>query len=161
MTKAELDLVVDEHCKWLLDDSTGRRANLSGADLRTADLGGANLSGATGLRYQIPQDGTLTAYKKAGGKIVRLEIPADAKRTASVVGRKCRCERAIVLWIQGDTQTVTSTRGFVYTVGQMAEPDSYDPDPRVECSHGIHFFQTREEAEEYQEGGPSWHTGTR
>ena len=147
MTKAELDLVVDEHCKWLLDDSTGRRANLSGADLRTADLGGANLSGATGLRYQIPQDGTLTAYKKAGGKIVRLEIPADAKRTASVVGRKCRCERAIVLWIQGDTQTVTSTRGFVYTVGQMAEPDSYDPDPRVECSHGIHFFITRAEAE--------------
>ena len=126
-------------------------ANLSGAYLSGSNLSGSKLSGATGLRYQIPQEGTLTVYKKADGKIVRLEIPADAKRTASIVGRKCRCERARVLWIEGDLQTVTSARGFVYTVGEMAVPDKYDPDPRVECSNGIHFFQTREGAEEYQE----------
>jgi hypothetical protein len=35
--------------------------------------------------------------------------------------------------------------GTPYQLG-FIKPDSYDPDPRVECSHGIHFFITKEEA---------------
>ena len=27
--------------------------------------------------------------------------------------------------------------------------DRYDPDPTVECSHGIHFFITEQEAKDY------------
>jgi len=34
-------------------------------------------------------------------------------------------------------------------VSGLVKPDSFDPDPRVECSHGIHFFMTRKEAEAY------------
>ena len=36
-----------------------------------------------------------------------------------------------------------------YIPGQITKPDSYDDDPRIECSHGIHFFLTRKEAEEW------------
>jgi hypothetical protein len=31
----------------------------------------------------------------------------------------------------------------------LIRPDKFDADPRVNCSHGIHFFITREEAEAY------------
>jgi len=36
---------------------------------------------------------------------------------------------------------------YTYTVGKMAIPDKYDPDRRNECSHGIHFYITKIEAE--------------
>lgn len=38
---------------------------------------------------------------------------------------------------------------FKYTVGKIVRPDAFDPNPLVECSSGIHFFITKEEAEEY------------
>ncbi len=38
MTKKELDRVLSEHAKWLEDNSTGCRADLSGANLRGANL---------------------------------------------------------------------------------------------------------------------------
>ena len=40
---------------------------------------------------------------------------------------------------------------FVYplTPGAVIRPDKYDPDPRIECSSGIHFFLTPEEAEAF------------
>jgi hypothetical protein len=124
-----------------------RGANLSGANLSVATLRDANLSGATLPHYQIPQHGELTVYKKVEGRIILLKIPSHAKRTASLVGRKCRASAAIVLAVEGDA-TVES-RGIKYVGGVTVKPDSYDPDPRIECTHGIHFFLTREEAEEY------------
>ncbi|HBB5570575.1 TPA: pentapeptide repeat-containing protein [Listeria monocytogenes] len=45
MNQAELDVVIEKHEKWLRD-GYGERANLSYADLRRADLNGANLRGA-------------------------------------------------------------------------------------------------------------------
>jgi hypothetical protein len=38
---------------------------------------------------------------------------------------------------------------LVYTVGEIALPDKYDDDIRVECSSGIHFFITEKEAREF------------
>jgi len=46
MTKEELALILDKHKKWLNDDPDGKRANLRSADLRGADLSGANLRSA-------------------------------------------------------------------------------------------------------------------
>ena len=43
MTSEEIKKVLDLHKKWLNDEEGGGRANLSGADLRGADLCGANL----------------------------------------------------------------------------------------------------------------------
>jgi hypothetical protein len=39
--------------------------------------------------------------------------------------------------------------GFVYTVGKVVRVKNYDDDIRVECTRGIHFFQTFEEARDY------------
>jgi hypothetical protein len=36
-----------------------------------------------------------------------------------------------------------------YITGQETHPDIFDPSITKECSHGIHFFITREEAEAY------------
>jgi hypothetical protein len=143
------------------------RANLSGADLSRAYLSEANLSGANLIgadlsraylrgaktddktqwpHFQLPQ-GELMAWKKVAGKIVQLRIPAEAKRTASLVSRKCRAEYAIVVSIEGGEPV--STRGLLYREGVGVRPDSYDDDPKAECTHGIHFFATRAEAEDY------------
>ena len=35
---------------------------------------------------------------------------------------------------------------FVYRAGKIVKPDSYDASPTVECSNGIHFFVTYQEA---------------
>jgi|SRR5580658_1247363 hypothetical protein len=128
-----------------------RSANLSGANLRGADLCNANLRSANLPAFQIPQEGTLIVWKKLSGTILaKLSIPAKAKRTASLVGRKCRAERAKVLAIIGANIGVSQHDiSVVYKVGRIVRPDKYDPDFRVECSHGIHFFLTREEAEVY------------
>ena len=130
-------------------------ANLGGADLRGAYLGDADLRGAylgdaKNLKlppFQIPQEGELVVWKKlAGGKLCKLRIPPDAKRTASVIGRKCRAEFAEVIEGSG-----SSWRGLEndieYAPGKTVRPDSYDDNPLVECSNGIHFFLTKEEAE--------------
>jgi hypothetical protein len=135
------------------------RANLFRANLSGADLSGANLSRADLYEIKISQeklkailatrtilpDGNLVGWKKlSGGVICKLEIPAAARRVGGLIGRKCRAEYATVLEGSG-----TSGRGGLYTAGKEVRPDSFDPDPLVECSHGIHFFITRQEAEDY------------
>ena len=129
-----------------------RGANLSGADLyganlRGADLSCANLCGAKGLeQFCILAAGELVGYKKlANGTIAVLRIPADAKRVNAYTSRKCRAEFAYVTEGNGSAKH----DGTPYAEGTRIAPDGYDPDPRVECSHGIHFFITRAEAEAY------------
>ena len=46
MNESDLKHILNEHAKWVADNTTGSRANLSGADLSGADLYGANLSRA-------------------------------------------------------------------------------------------------------------------
>ena len=146
-----------------------RVADLSGAilrvaDLRVANLLGAILSGAKGLdsvKYdentaffalQCPESGAYTAYKKARGLIVELEIPADALRS-SATSRKCRASKARVISITnadgnpaGDRVASDHDKDFVYVVGQTVEVPDFDTDRWTECSTGIHHFITREEA---------------
>ena len=43
MEKADLDLIIEKHKKWLSDEDGGERADLSSANLRGADLRGAKL----------------------------------------------------------------------------------------------------------------------
>ena len=46
MTKAELEIVLELHAKYVRREVGGKRANLIGANLRSANLIGADLSGA-------------------------------------------------------------------------------------------------------------------
>ena len=130
-------------------------ANLCGANLREASLSGAilqgvNLSEAKLPPFQIPQEGSLIVWKKLQNGLCKLKIPKSARRTASLVGRKCRAERARVLWLENGEQDVSVHESkFVYRVGEFVEVKDYDDDVRVECARGIHFFLTREEAENY------------
>ena len=135
-----------------------RWANLSGADLRWANLKGADLSGAdlswadlenaAGLFYQIPQEGELIVWKAVKGGVCKLRVPPEAKRTATPIGRKCRAEWVEVLEAPEDGRGLHDS-AVIYRAGEVVRPDKYDPDPRVECTHGIHFFLTKEEALAY------------
>ena len=139
-----------------LADANLAGANLAGANLAGANLAGAYLAGAKGsdlviAMTRILPDGDLIGWKKcAGGAIVKLRIPAEAKRS-SAFGRKCRAEYADVLEVIGAEFAFTNAHGpkTEYRVGQRVLPDSFDENWMDECSHGIHFFITRLEAESY------------
>ena len=142
-------------------------ANLYGANLLDANLHGAILQGAIldNVKYncdtnffalQCPEEGSFIGYKKARGHIVKLEILSDAKRSSATT-RKCRCSAAKVLSIttldgrDDGTQFISSGRdsNFVYRVGEIVRVDDFDENRWNECSTGIHFFITRDEAVEY------------
>jgi hypothetical protein len=122
-------------------------AFFSGADLRGADLRGVNLEGANlGPRSTVPESGSFEAYKKLQcGVICRILIPAKSRRVSSFVGRKCRAEYVKVLNGNG----IGIHDGTKYQKGKIVRADSYNDDPRIECTNGIHFFMTRKEAEDY------------
>ena len=122
-------------------------AYLYGANLEGATLEGANLKGAKLPNFQIcPEEGDFIAWKKVREGVLKLLVPATAKRTSSLVGRKCRAEFVVVLEGSGVSKHDGKT---VYEPGMTVYPDKYDDDIRVECTSGIHFFITRKEAEEY------------
>ena len=155
-----------------------REANLYRADLREADLYGANLyranlrgaknADSASAQTVIVPEGQIIGYKKvrmldnsgfyAGNAIVKLLIPGDAKRS-NATGRKCRASKAVVLEITdlyGNPLTDDGARfvglfkaGIEYEVGKTVYPDSFDENRWDECSHGIHFFITRQEAVDY------------
>jgi uncharacterized protein YjbI with pentapeptide repeats len=142
------------------------RANLFGANLFGANLFGANLfeanyiEKAKNLFYPIacPEIGAFVGWKKARVKtsghecIVKLEITEDAVRSSGT-GRKCRCSKATVLEIQDLEgivleQVAVSDRdeNFHYIPGTVVSVSDFDENRWNECSTGIHFYITREEA---------------
>ena len=172
-----LEEILERHKHWWGEDCEGwqyMRANLSGADLSGADLSRADLyradlsranlsradlSGAVNVPFipmACPDTGSFIGFKKASGHVVMLGIPEDARRL-SATGRKCRCDKAIVIRIQemdgttSDLTEVTSDRdsSFVYKVGKMVSVPDFCEDRWQECSAGIHFFINRQEAVNY------------
>ena len=136
-------------------------ADLSSADLSSADLSGANLSGAN-LRYanldeaQLIRRGLclkepLIGYKKCKDDlIVTLEIPKGAI-VFSINNKKCRTNVAKVVEISNGSEIAYSQHDetFAYKVGETVYPNSFNCEYYKECAEGIHFFRTREEAENY------------
>ena len=142
-----------------------RGADLQGADLQDADLQDADLQGAKNAEAAIamtvvPSEGAIIGWKKcADNRIVKLRIPEEAKRL-NATGRKCRAEYAEVLAIypkgvkqalaKKETAKSNQDNSFIYKVGKTVKPTkAFDLDRWNECSTGIHFFITREEAESY------------
>jgi uncharacterized protein YjbI with pentapeptide repeats len=137
------------------------RANLSNANLVNANLTGAclaraNLSNTTLPPHQIaPPEGEFIGWKVASGLIIKLKILANSRRMNAIGSRKCRTDRTQVIGIyrKGSSRvcahSVNSDRNpqFIYSLGSFVEEPNYDPDITVECSRGIHFFLTRDEAE--------------
>ena len=144
-----------------------REASLSGANFIGADLSGANLRLAKNIpsyacRLVCPEEGSFIGFKKARTTapdfreaIVKLLITEDAKRSSATT-RKCRCDKAKVISItslDGKENFTTAysyyDRFFQYTVGQTVIIDDFDEERWNECSTGVHFFITREEAVDY------------
>ena len=178
----ELKTILENHKHWLYEDCEGWEdmcanlidANLIGADLRDADLIDANLIGADltdakNMPYipmVCPEEGKFIGWKKAEVQgeeenhyrkvIVKLEIPASAKRS-SATSRRCRCNKAKVLEIYNLDGTVANERkcysnydnDFIYEVGKTVKVDNFCKDRWNECAQGIHFFINRQEAINY------------
>ena len=143
-----------------------RYANLSNADLRYSDLSDADLRDAilkkvnynhltAFLSLQCPEKGSFIGYKKSGDKIVELRIEEDSKRS-SATSRKCRASKVTVLSITSidgaeEFQKAENTGNyeFTYEVGKTYEVNNFDDNRWDECSTGIHFFITRDEAVKY------------
>jgi len=143
-----------------------RDADLRGADLRNADLRGADLHGAQLFRVQTdyktagytlacPETGSFDAWAAKGAYILKLRVPASAKRS-SATSRKCRASKVKVLSITGTIQGGQSSvdriehwaysHPTVYEVDKITKADRWNPDRWMECSNGIHFFLSRQDA---------------
>jgi hypothetical protein len=134
-----------------------RRADLTRADLTDANLTEANLTNTIldekeQCRNGIVLTEPMIGYKKARGKgkIITLEIPIGAK-VFSINNNKRRTNKANVIDMQGETELSSMYDiDFKYHVGDEIEISDFNERYNVECGSGIHFFLTREEAENYE-----------
>ena len=144
-----------------LEGANLMRADLEGAYLRGANLEGANLYGVnlygakSDEKYlisltSITPEGALTGYKKCKNDvIIKLQIPAKAKRS-NATGRKCRAEFVKVLHVYGGEFGISVHDDTTeYHKGKIVKCNKWDVNRWEECSGGIHFFITKEEAERY------------
>ena len=141
-----------------LSEADLRYANLSEANLREAILNDAKTNESTAFfAMACPEAGAFIGYKKASNYIIKLQITENAKRSSATT-RKCRCSEAKVLSItnlDGSETSIKSVasnynKNFVYTVGEVVKEPDFDENRWVECSKGIHFFITRDEAVNYE-----------
>jgi len=131
-------------------------ANLSYANLSKADLSKANLSDVItdeNTKYfnlKCPAIGSFIGYKKCRRDvIVTLKITEDALRS-SATGDKCRCSKAEVLDIEGAEEAISKyDNKFIYHKGDIVEVKDFNQNRWIECTSGIHFFMTKEEAIKY------------
>lgn len=109
-----------------------------------------------------PPEGSFIGYKCGVDKfdslklyLITLEIPADAKRLSSSVGRQCRCNKAKVLSIVDfDGNSISKCRSFydasfIYEVNSIVKEDNLDENRFNPFSTGIYFWMTKEEAIKY------------
>ena len=154
----DADLRGADLCEANLRGADLRGADLRYADLRYVDLRYADLGGAKNIPFipfACPSDGEFIGWKKISGKLIRLLIPSDARRS-SATSNKCRCDKAKVLEITelDGSNPISSVTNYnyaetQYVVGEMVFPDSFDENRWDECSNGIHFFINKQEAINY------------
>lgn len=165
--KAELKFSSFRRCSFrntYLSESTLDHINIYYSNLVNAKLVGSNIKN---IQYnyataffapQCPEEGSFIGWKKAGDAhkyLVKLLITEDAKRSSATT-RKCRCSKAKVLSIKPihDSPEVEEIESeydseFIYKVGEYVEVNDFDEDRWKECSTGIHFFLTKQEALNY------------
>ena len=158
LSQEELDKIIEQHRHWCNEDCEGwegMKADLSGADLSGADLSGANLScavlsGADRLRLGRILTEPLTGYKKTvEGVVITAEIPAGAI-VFCITGKKCRTNRAKIIDMDGHEILHSQyDNSFEYRLGQEIEIKDFNLMYNVECASGFHFFESREDAENY------------
>lgn len=147
-------------------------ADLGGANLRSADLcdaildnailTNANLQGTMLYNMLYNTKGSLIEYRK--GKILTEDIIGYKKCKFNVIvtlliprgsivfsinGHKCRTNRAKVIAIDGADRAYSKYKYMTYYVGDEFNIYDFNLQYNIECAEGIHFFMTRQEAEDY------------
>ncbi len=133
-----------------------RYSNCAGVDFCNSHMKKVSTNELTSFfQLQCPEEGSFIGYKVANKHIIKLLITEDAKRS-SATSRKCRCSKAKVLSIENLSTGVESNQivsdfddKFIYEVGKIVEVEDFDMNRWKECSTGIHFFITRQEAIDY------------
>lgn len=140
-----------------LSHSVLDNANFMNATLSNVNLDCIEFSDCTAFfALQCPETGSFTAYKKAGEYVVKLLIPEDAKRSSATT-RKCRASKAKVISFHYENRDIAEIDSvpsnydddFIYTIGDTLVIEDFDEDRWNECSTGIHFFLTFDEARNY------------
>lgn len=151
-------------CKFkgaLLDNTNFHESKIDIEDLNEVRIPHTTI----GLNMACPEEGAFIGWKYVRNNrdyyLIKLLIPEDAKRSSATT-RKCRCDKAFVLDIvdlfnesihyekcENPNAKIYTREKIVYKVGETVYPDSWDEDRWVECSHGIHFFITKQEAINY------------
>ena len=112
------------------------------------------------LDYLVPK-GKFYCWKQGIGKhgavrLVKLEVPAKAKRYQALNEHKFRVSEAKVVGIyngykkETDDKEVSScyNHSFKYRVGEVVKPDKWDETDTI-CSNGIHAFMRFDDAKNY------------
>ena len=150
----EMSTIVDCSCEYIALQG----ANLSRAAIANCKFVNCTCDASTAFfTLQCPEEGAFIAWKRCSDWIVKLQVTERAKRS-SATSRKCRCSEALVLDIQnldGTTSNLKSVcsdydSSFVYRVGKIVRVDNFNENRWSECTAGIHFFITREEAVNYR-----------
>ena len=143
-----LEEILENHKHWLMEDVEGYEKMY------------ANLVGAKDVPYiplRCPSDGAFIGWKRLKDVLIKLEIPADAKRSSATTS-KCRCEKAKVLGFYNalgteelDITELVNDRyeKCRYVKGEMVYPDYFDDNRWDGCSHEIHFFINKQDAINY------------
>ena len=137
-----------------LSNANLSNADLSNANLSNADLSNADLSNAEKIRKGVIIDKPVRVFKKCiKNNIVELEL-LKGSIVFSINNKKCRTNKAKVISINGKCEKglkccSSYNNKFIYEVGKTVEVKDFDLMYNVECSSGIHFFWTKEEAEDY------------
>lgn len=133
-------------------EATLTDADLRGAEIRACEFEDAKVSGwrldaDSAARFAIVPEGELIGWKRTRHGIVKLLIPANARRSNGA-GRKCRAEFAKVLELPTGVREARSLHdeSFAYRAGAAVRAHAWDPNRWNECTGGIHFYLTREEA---------------
>ena len=144
------DLCCANLCDANLRGADLRDANLFGANLCGADLRDANLRDADKLRLGRILTEPLTGYKKTKeGVVITAEIPIGAI-VFCINGEKCRTNRAKITNMEGHEILHSQyDNSFEYRLGQEIEIKEFNLMYNVECASGFHFFENRDDAENY------------
>lgn len=147
-------------------DSLLRANRIDGCNLSSADFYNSRLDNNVILTNNedyftrhfnnaCPKEGAFYGFKVTDDAVVTLLIPEDALRCSSTTD-KCRCSKAVVVKIENlsTREEMESTASkfdplFIYKKGELVKVDNFDPDWQNECSAGIHFFMTKEQAIKY------------
>ena len=160
MNQEQLKQILKEHQEWLQDNSKGKRADLSGANLSCANLSSANLSGANLSRVNLSSanlSGANLSYANLSGvNLSGANLSGATLFRANLVGAK--------FVIAGQELIVNKQSDFTRLVGSQHDGYRVKGFIKIGCQeHSVerwleHVYQiaknnayTDEQAEEYED----------